>query len=293
MQTLPMIAVAVVAACASSYAWTVFAAPAAQSPEAAPAEALQAQVARLQERQAELEARLERLSVAAPASSARRQVPAISDDQVQRALAELMEKRGLDLEALVANAAVGADQPAIDFEVAWAQLSGGQLEYEQQEELWKKVRDAGLLDQMVAAFEARAEQLSTVADAQYQLGNAYLQKLFTVPDNEKAKWSMQADRSFDDALALDDKHWGARFSKAVSLSFWPAFLGRGPEAMEHFEILIGQQEESGTARPEFAQSYLFLGNMYEQQGKTEKAREIWQRGYGLHPQSKELGAKIK
>lgn len=293
MQTLPVIAVAVVAACASSYAFSALVSPAAAPPSGSSDAALETRVAELQDRQAELEGAVERLSTAADRGIARQEIPAISDEQVRRALGDLLEAQGLDLESLVAEAAADGGAPRLDFDTAWAQLSGGSLKYEDQEALWIKVREAGLMDEMVAAFEARAKQLSTVADAQFQLGNAYLQKLFTVADNEKAKWSMQADRSFDEALDLDETHWGARFSKAVSLSFWPAFLGRGPEAMKHFEILIDQQEASGGSRAEHAQGYLFLGNMYEQQGKSEKAREIWQRGYGLHPGSQELGAKVK
>ena len=123
---------------------------------------------------------------------------------------------------------------------------------------------------------------------------AYIQKLFGVTaDNEKGMWSIKADRAFDEALDIDPKHWGARFAKAVSLSFWPAPFGRGPEAMKHFEVLVEQQEASGGSNPGHAQTYLFLGNMYEQRGQAEKAREIWQRGYNLHPNSQELGGKVK
>ena len=296
MQTLPILGVAVVAACASSYVFvSAFQKePLVAPPAAAPDVDLEAKVAALQAEQAELLATIERLQ-AKGAAPMRSEVPAISDEQVTRAVESMLAERGLELPQLLAEASGGGKKsPALDFDATFALLSATEMPHEEQEALWSKVRDAGMIDDMVAAFEQRAEDNSNVASVHAQLGNAYLQKLFGVAaDNEKGKWSIKADRAFDEALDINPKHWGARFAKAISLSFWPAPFGRGPEAVKHFEILVEQQEASGTSNPGHAQTYMFLGNMYQQQGNAEKAMATWQRGYNLHPGNEELGKKVK
>ena len=103
---------------------------------------------------------------------------------------------------------------------------------------------------------------------------------------------MEADVAFDQALDIDDSHWAARFSKAVSYTFWPDFLGKKSSAIENFEILV-QQQEQGPTQGEYAQTYFYLGNLYEQRGDATKAQEIWQRGANLYPQNPELQGKIK
>jgi tetratricopeptide (TPR) repeat protein len=109
-------------------------------------------------------------------------------------------------------------------------------------------------------------------------------------DLEKGTWAVKADKAFDAALALDDHHWSARFSKAASLAFWPAILGKQPEAVKQFEILR-EQQESQAPREEFAQTYLFLGNLYASQGNAAKAQEVWRKGAEFFPRSSELTAK--
>ena len=84
----------------------------------------------------------------------------------------------------------------------------------------------------------------------------------------------------------------ARFTKAMSLSFWPPVFGKQGEAIQHFEILANQQEE-GPPSGHFAQTYLLLGNMYAEQGKSEKALEAWERGLGYFPSNESLNKQLK
>ena len=113
---------------------------------------------------------------------------------------------------------------------------------------------------------------------------AYLQKLFDIggASPEVGDLATQADLAFDRALELDPQNWDARFTKAVALSNWPAFLGRQPEAIAQFETLLAQQENS-PPNPQYAQTYLFLGNMYVQTGERAKAIETWQSGLARYP----------
>ncbi len=121
------------------------------------------------------------------------------------------------------------------------------------------------------------------------LGNAYLAYL----QLDQTKWplSAKADASFDRVLAIDENHWGARFTKAVSYTFYPDFLGKKKEAIAHFERLADQQDKM-PLRPEYAQTYLFLGNLLEQRGETDRAQQIWQRGLRLHPDDAGLRGKL-
>ena len=104
---------------------------------------------------------------------------------------------------------------------------------------------------------------------------------------------MTADKAFDTALDLDPEHWDARFTKAVSLSFWPPITGKQPEAVSNFQTLIAQQEKSGVTQPHYAQSYLLLGNLYLQQGKTDLAMQTYQQGLGLFPDHGDLKSQLE
>ena len=61
----------------------------------------------------------------------------------------------------------------------------------------------------------------------------------------KSRQANKADQAFDAALAVDEKHWDARFTKATALSFWPPIFGKQAESVRQFEILIDQQESAG------------------------------------------------
>ena len=150
------------------------------------------------------------------------------------------------------------------------------------------MREAGRIDEYVAAIEKLAAASPNDPDLQVALGHAYLQKLFGVGNTPEAgPLAYKSDAAFDRALELDDHNWGARFSKAVSLSNWPDFMGRGPEAIEHFEILL-EQQATQPKRPEFALTYLFLGNMQQSAGKHEQAMATWRAGLELFPDVEEL-----
>lgn len=167
-------------------------------------------------------------------------------------------------------------------------LAGEGFGSDDEQELFQELRELGRIDEYVAAIEALAAADPENADLQVALGHAYLQKLFGMGNSpEVGPVAMKSDAAFDRALEIDDQNWGARFSKAVSLTNWPAFLGRGPEAIEHFEILL-EQQATQPVRPEFAMTYLFLGNMQQAGGKREEALATWRAGLELFPDRAEL-----
>ncbi|MCK6448566.1 MAG: hypothetical protein L6Q99_19415 [Planctomycetes bacterium] len=218
---------------------------------------------------------------------------ALDSSVVEAAVARALEARG----HAVAAAPVRAEGATAAPEFADAQSAFDELlrtgTYEGREELWKRIRDAGLLDEVVAEFEARAEADPQDPELRLDLGQAYLQKIFAAGQGPEAgKWAIKADQAFDDALALDDHHWKARFFKATSLSFWPPIFGKQAEAIHQFEILA-EQQKTQPKQADFAQTHLWLGNLYQQTGQLEKAKGAWSQGLALFPGDAELAAKLE
>ena len=114
---------------------------------------------------------------------------------------------------------------------------------------------------------------------------AYLQM-----DQSKWQLSMKADQAFDKVLGIDERHWEARFTKAMSYTFWPDFLGKKKDALSHFQILVDQQE-SVPAEDHHAQTYLFLGNLLEDRDSV-KAKAMWERGLARHPNNDDLRQRL-
>lgn len=184
-----------------------------------------------------------------------------------------------------------APAAAVDLQATLAQIADPSLDQEGRQALWTRLAKAGLLPGAIEALEKRARESSQDADAQVRLAEAYLQKLFTVPEGpEKGIWAMKVNGAYDAALAIDDHHWEARFSKAVGLSFWPPIFGKQPEAVRHLEILLSQQE-GVPSQPRFASTYACLANLYAQQGKADKAKDLLGRGLALFPEDLQLQVK--
>lgn len=213
---------------------------------------------------------------------------------IDAAVARWMEQRGnLSVGAEGATAELAKAAPvATSLEEALALLDGD-LDDTQRQQLWRKWADEGLTDQIVAAWEERAAREPNNPDMQVALGGVYLNKIFEVGNSPEAgTWAIKADKAFDAALALDETHWEARFTKAVSLSFWPPVFGKQGEAIQNFETLVAQQA-NGPRKSEYAQTHLLLGNMYSQMGNSEKALGAWQAGLAQFPDDEELRKQLE
>jgi tetratricopeptide (TPR) repeat protein len=184
------------------------------------------------------------------------------------------------------------DEKQMTIETALERILDPNADWDSREPIWQELRDAGLFDDALTLLEARAKAASGDAAVQTTLGTAYIQKLLsTSNDAEKGTWAMKADAAFNRALAVDDHHWEARFNKAVSYSFFPPIFGFQPKAVEQFEILVEQQEAAPEPRPEHAQSYLYLGNLYATQNRRDDAAATWRRGAERFPDSTELAER--
>ncbi len=252
-------------------------------------EDLQAQNAQLEERLAALQ-RLSEEAASTPAAS-RTELGGLDAAVARWMDANTDRLEDLALSAAPAGAALSnGSQESID-SILDVFLSD-ELDEIQEQALWDRLRKEGRLDEVVAALEALVAERPHDPDLQTELGNAYIQKIFDVGMGPMAGvFGEKADEAYDRALEIDPEHWEARFSKAVSLSNWPAFLGKTGEAIHQFETLITQQENR-SPEDHYEQTYYFLGNMYLQTGETAKALEAWRRGIAVFPDSEMLLGQI-
>ncbi len=210
---------------------------------------------------------------------------------VQRAIAN----RGAAVDAGVAvtSKADPKEKPGADAAALFAEFEGGNLDWDARRALWKRAAETGQTDALVALFEKHAKDNPNDPKAQVELGQAYLQKTFSASDGpDKGLWSTKADKAFDAAIGLDDHNWEARFTKGVNLSFWPPVLGKQNEAIAQFQTLV-EQQEGQAQQPQFAQTHLWLGNMYQQMGQKEKAIAAWQHGLTMFPGDEQLQHQIQ
>ncbi len=296
-----LLASLLVAALTAAVTSTVFApAPAQAEAPTAGGEAqiagLRQAVERMEKSQAELARAVEelRLAPAQPGESR------MAVGELERAVARYFEEHGLAGSTAAVDARADHEETAAESEAvgreavskAFARLLDPELDDDERQRIWSEIGAQGLSDELVAEFEARAEREPNDPDVRVDLAGAYLQKTFEAGSGPMAgHWAMKADATFDAALGLDENHWDARFYKAVSLSFWPPALGMQNKAIEQFEVLVEKQGQM-PKDDEQAQTYLFLGNMYQQTGKPEKALATWQQGLALFPDNAELKDQV-
>jgi tetratricopeptide (TPR) repeat protein len=289
MKTAGLLACSAALAVVAGAGAAVMLRPAAPAPDPGRAEDLArvtASLDALTRQQNELRSTLDGLSLQSSAASH----GTVSVADIDAAVARYMDGRAVAAAAskpaeVKPDAATAA---ALDPQDMLEKILDPNATHADREALWKKIRDAGLLDKVVGLMEQYAAAHPNDPDAQVALGGAYLQKIFEVGNGPEAGvWATKADKTFDAALALNPQHWDARFAKAVSLSFWPPMFGKQAEAIQNFQTLIGQQE-SGASKPGYAQTYLWLGNLYLQQGKNDLAKQTYQSGLKQFPADEAL-----
>jgi hypothetical protein len=198
--------------------------------------------------------------------------------------------------ASIPGPAMPSGVPQTDPKIAFNQridtLISSQVSFGQKQAVWKELQESGQLDDAIAELEHRAAADPRSLETISTLGQAYYKKAGSTEDvRDRAIFAMKADQTLDAALNLDPANWEARFVKAVGMSYWPPELNKGKEVIEQFQTLI-QQQESQTPQPQFARTYLRLGEEYKKAGNLETALQTWQRGASLFPNSSELKSKL-
>lgn len=294
MKPLPLILVCAAVAAIVSFTAVALRAPSSPAQAATPAAVspddsaqLARAVADLQKQNADVQRALDELRLALASSDRGSRIPT---GEIDAAVARALSANG-------AAAPAASEKPAApaktrDAKSLLAELEAQGLSWDDAQKLWKEAAELGLVDELVALYEQTAKDRPNDPEAQLDLGNAFLQKVFKAGGGPEAGiWAVKADKAFDAALALDGEHWQARFQKAVSLSFWPPMLGKQGAAVKEFETLLAQQK-NGPVQAQHAHTHLYLGNMYQQMGQGEKALAAWKAGLDLFPNNKELAAQI-
>jgi tetratricopeptide (TPR) repeat protein len=182
--------------------------------------------------------------------------------------------------------------PPTAFRQAIDILVSPQTSFQQRQAAWKQLRDAGELDQALASLKQGVANNPTSAEYPTALGEAYVYKLQTIRDfHEVSILALQADQSFNTALGLDPANWEAQFFKAAALSRWPAEMNKGPEVIQQFSNLIDQQEAM-PPQPQFAQTYVLLGDQYKKTGQRDYAVQTWRLGLAKFPGDSTLQGRI-
>ena len=189
-------------------------------------------------------------------------------------------------------ASVSKSSTPVGVKLAVDTLVSPQSSYPQKEGAWKQLKESGQLDQAIADLEQRVAADPQTAEYSAMLGRTYLEKAGTLQDlREQGILGMKADLAFDDALKVDPNNWEARFTKAAALSYWPPQLNKGQEVIDHFTTLVNQQEAQAP-QPQFAQTYVWLGDQYQKSGRNDYALAAWQRGAALYPGDAALAKRL-
>ncbi len=145
------------------------------------------------------------------------------------------------------------------------------------------------LQQRAVADPKNAEIPTTLGEAQLNLVRQLHES--GSDEDQVGILAMQADQSFNNALKIDPKNWEAQYVKASTMFYWPPNEARDGQAAQMLAGLIDQQDTMPT-QPEFAMTYLALGNQYQKMGKTAEAIATWQLGAQKFPSDPQLRQKL-
>ncbi|HXA80066.1 MAG TPA: hypothetical protein VNV14_02250 [Opitutaceae bacterium] len=166
-------------------------------------------------------------------------------------------------------------------------LTSPQTSFAERRALWDELRKAGELDEVIEGLKDLAADNPGDASIPTALGEAEIAKIRSVLEtggdqSDIPILGMQADQNFNQALKIDPKNWEAQFEKVASLAHWPPELNKGPEVIQRLSSLVTQQETM-PVQPEFALTYLLLGQQYQVAGQTDQAIQTWQQGVAKFP----------
>jgi tetratricopeptide (TPR) repeat protein len=160
-----------------------------------------------------------------------------------------------------------------------------------------QLRKDGHMDEIIAELQQRMAADPNNAKIPTTLGEALLNKVRALHESGSGDYNqigilaMQADQDFNAALKVDPKNWEAQFVKCASMVYWPANPQYDNDAVQRMSGLIDQQETM-PQQPEFAQSYVILGNEYQKIGKQAEAEATWALGAQKFPGDPTLQQKI-
>jgi tetratricopeptide (TPR) repeat protein len=165
--------------------------------------------------------------------------------------------------------------------------------------IFDELRKNGQLDAVIADLKQMAADNPNNAEIPTTIGEAELNEIRAIHEagtdsantDQMGILAMQADQEFSAALKIDPQNWEAQFVKDSSMYYWPADPQRDNQIVQSLSSLIDQQETM-SANPDFAQTYLMLGNEYQKIGQPDKATATWQLGAQEYPGDSALQKKL-
>jgi hypothetical protein len=161
-------------------------------------------------------------------------------------------------------------------------LVSPQTSFSDKQALLKQLKADGQLEDAIADLQQRAAANPNDAQVLTALGEASLNKFPLKNYNESGILALQVDEDFNAALKIDPSNWEAQYEKAYSLSYWPAEMNKGQEVVQQLSGLIDQQQTM-TAQPQFANTYVLLGDEYQKLGQNDYAAATWKLGLSQFP----------
>ena len=164
-------------------------------------------------------------------------------------------------------------------------------------DLFEQLRQSGQLEAAIADLKQMAANDPTNPEIPTTIGEAQLNEIRamkedgTGDEDQMGILAMQADQEFDAALKIDPQNWEAQYVKDASMYYWPANPQRDGQVVQSLTGLIDQQEKM-PANPDFAQTYVLLGNEYQKIGQPDKAMATWQLGAQEYPSDSTLQQKL-
>jgi tetratricopeptide (TPR) repeat protein len=196
--------------------------------------------------------------------------------------------------ASVTNQAA-ADSTNVVHKLAEALLSAKSAK--EKHDLFEQLRQSGQLDAAIADLKQMAADNPSDPEIPTTIGEAELNQIRamkedgTGDEDQMGILAMQADQEFDAALKIDPQNWEAQYVKDASMYYWPANDQRDGQVVQSLTGLIDQQEKM-PANPDFAQTYVLLGNEYQKIGQPDKAMATWQLGAQEYPSDSTLQQKL-
>jgi tetratricopeptide (TPR) repeat protein len=195
------------------------------------------------------------------------------------------------------NAAPAKSEADIAFGKLMDKLISTNLSAADKHALFEQLRKNHQLDQAIATLQQLEAANPTNPEIPTTIGEAQLNKIRELHDSGDTDTSdlgilaMQADQNFNAALKIDPSNYEAQLVKSISMTYWPADPTRDAQVVQTFTSLIDQQE-SMPANPDFAQTYIYLGNEYQKIGQPAQAMATWQLGIQKYPDNTILQQKI-
>jgi tetratricopeptide (TPR) repeat protein len=176
---------------------------------------------------------------------------------------------------------------------------GGQAVLEDMVKESRSLRAQGKFKEAVFILRQAVEALPEDADAHYRLAESLGElsgNQANAGDFTSAMASVnEAFSELDRATTLDPDHFDAHLYYGVYALNVPAFFGKLEPGLLHLETARALVQRNPQSHPAAQQAVLnrFLGQAYQAAGRTEEARNAWEKTLSLEPEGENAAAAKK